>query len=193
MYYGDGMWMFFHLAVLKELLRWLFHLYVTTDRGDVPKGTTEIFFRKVKFWKEDGEEEAPPVFVGILFPLLPLPMEIVNNYMLHQLKVSSFVWDIFCTLDSRFIMIPRGNLKLILCLCFVYVSSRKSCVVVTFRRVNIWGTTFCDCFGCTSFSLIALVSGFPTTTNLVKAFVTLISVRTLANDTLYCWAVHSSS
>lgn len=31
-------------------------------RGDVPKGSTEIFFRKVKFWKEDGEEEAPPVF-----------------------------------------------------------------------------------------------------------------------------------
>ncbi|XP_019175241.1 PREDICTED: AP-4 complex subunit mu-like isoform X2 [Ipomoea nil] len=31
-------------------------------RGDVPKGSAEIFFRKVKFWKEDGEEEAPPVF-----------------------------------------------------------------------------------------------------------------------------------
>ncbi|KAJ8445098.1 hypothetical protein Cgig2_029470 [Carnegiea gigantea] len=31
-------------------------------RGDVPKGSTEIFFRKVKFWKEDGEEEAPPIF-----------------------------------------------------------------------------------------------------------------------------------
>ncbi|KNA03787.1 hypothetical protein SOVF_205760 [Spinacia oleracea] len=31
-------------------------------RGDVQKGSTEIFFRKVKFWKEDGEEEAPPVF-----------------------------------------------------------------------------------------------------------------------------------
>ncbi|KAJ8424653.1 hypothetical protein Cgig2_003087 [Carnegiea gigantea] len=31
-------------------------------RGDVPKASTEIFFRKVKFWKEDGEEEAPPVF-----------------------------------------------------------------------------------------------------------------------------------
>ncbi|XP_074263586.1 AP-4 complex subunit mu-like [Silene latifolia] len=31
-------------------------------RGDVPKGTTEVFFRKVKFWKQDGEEEAPPVF-----------------------------------------------------------------------------------------------------------------------------------
>lgn len=29
------------------------------------KGSAEIFFRKVKFWKEDGEEEAPPVFVGI--------------------------------------------------------------------------------------------------------------------------------
>ncbi|KAF3447237.1 hypothetical protein FNV43_RR12417 [Rhamnella rubrinervis] len=31
-------------------------------RGDVQKGTAEIFFRKVKFWKEDGQEEAPPVF-----------------------------------------------------------------------------------------------------------------------------------
>ncbi|KAK4359139.1 hypothetical protein RND71_021368 [Anisodus tanguticus] len=31
-------------------------------RGDVPKGSAEIFFRKVKFWKEDGGEEAPPVY-----------------------------------------------------------------------------------------------------------------------------------
>ncbi|CAL9190127.1 unnamed protein product [Musa hybrid cultivar] len=31
-------------------------------RGEVPKGSAEIFFRKVKFWKEDEEEEAPPVF-----------------------------------------------------------------------------------------------------------------------------------
>ncbi|KAL3634026.1 AP-4 complex subunit mu [Castilleja foliolosa] len=31
-------------------------------RGDVQKGSAEIFFRKVKFWKEDGKEEAPPVF-----------------------------------------------------------------------------------------------------------------------------------
>ncbi|GFS44040.1 clathrin adaptor complexes medium subunit family protein [Actinidia rufa] len=38
-------------------------------RGDVPKGSAEIFFRKVKFWKEDGEEEAPPVFV--VCPMLP--------------------------------------------------------------------------------------------------------------------------
>jgi hypothetical protein len=29
------------------------------DRGDVPRGTAEIFFRKVKFWKGD----APPAFV----------------------------------------------------------------------------------------------------------------------------------
>lgn len=37
------------------------------DRGEVPKGSSEIFFRKVKFW-EDGEmQEAPPVFVGIIF------------------------------------------------------------------------------------------------------------------------------
>ncbi|GMY06975.1 AP-4 complex subunit mu isoform X1 [Fagus crenata] len=31
-------------------------------RGEVQKGSTEVFFRKVKFWKEDGQEEAPPVF-----------------------------------------------------------------------------------------------------------------------------------
>lgn len=31
-------------------------------RGEVKKETAEIFFRKVKFWKEDGQEEAPPVF-----------------------------------------------------------------------------------------------------------------------------------
>ncbi|CAI0467830.1 unnamed protein product [Linum tenue] len=36
-------------------------------RGDVQKGSAEIFFRKVKFWKDDGEEEAPPVFVGFMF------------------------------------------------------------------------------------------------------------------------------
>ncbi|KAK8646787.1 hypothetical protein V6N13_120561 [Hibiscus sabdariffa] len=31
-------------------------------RSEVAKGSAEIFFRKVKFWKEDGQEEAPPVF-----------------------------------------------------------------------------------------------------------------------------------
>lgn len=32
-------------------------------RGEVPKGSAEIFFRKVKFWKGGDEaEEAPPVF-----------------------------------------------------------------------------------------------------------------------------------
>lgn len=32
-------------------------------RGEVPKGSAEIFFRKVKFWEgEEAEEEAPPVF-----------------------------------------------------------------------------------------------------------------------------------
>ncbi|KAK4747504.1 hypothetical protein SAY87_014090 [Trapa incisa] len=33
-------------------------------RGEVQKGSTEIFFRKVKFWKEEEQEEAqaPPVF-----------------------------------------------------------------------------------------------------------------------------------
>ncbi|XP_019056639.1 PREDICTED: AP-4 complex subunit mu isoform X2 [Tarenaya hassleriana] len=31
-------------------------------RAEVPKGSTETFFRKVKFWTEDGKEEAPPIF-----------------------------------------------------------------------------------------------------------------------------------
>ncbi|GMY28365.1 AP-4 complex subunit mu-like [Fagus crenata] len=31
-------------------------------RGEVQKGSAEVFFRKVKFWKEDGEGDAPPVF-----------------------------------------------------------------------------------------------------------------------------------
>lgn len=31
-------------------------------RGEVQKGSAEIFFRKVKFWKDDGEGDAPPVF-----------------------------------------------------------------------------------------------------------------------------------
>ncbi|XP_043808872.1 AP-4 complex subunit mu isoform X2 [Manihot esculenta] len=31
-------------------------------RGEVPKGSAEIFFRKVKFWKEDEGGDAPPVF-----------------------------------------------------------------------------------------------------------------------------------
>jgi hypothetical protein len=41
----------------------------------VPKGSAEIFFRKVKFWNEDEAEEAPPVFVRIRSPSPgPLPM-----------------------------------------------------------------------------------------------------------------------
>jgi hypothetical protein len=34
-------------------------------RGDVPKDTSEIFFRKVKFWNQgqSGVTEPPPVFV----------------------------------------------------------------------------------------------------------------------------------
>ncbi|KAL0911915.1 hypothetical protein M5K25_017851 [Dendrobium thyrsiflorum] len=37
-------------------------LFLNSDRGVVPKGSAEIFFRKVKFWKGDEAEEAPPVF-----------------------------------------------------------------------------------------------------------------------------------
>ncbi|PNX76298.1 AP-4 complex subunit mu-1-like protein [Trifolium pratense] len=32
-------------------------------RGEVQKGSPETFFRKVKFWKEDADGDAPPVFV----------------------------------------------------------------------------------------------------------------------------------
>jgi hypothetical protein len=38
---------------------------MSADRGEVPKGSAEIFFRKVKFWNDDEAEEAPPVFVRI--------------------------------------------------------------------------------------------------------------------------------
>ena len=31
-------------------------------RRDIKKGTSEVFFRKVKFWNEDGAETAPPIF-----------------------------------------------------------------------------------------------------------------------------------
>lgn len=48
------------------LIYQLIRVSIYADRGEVPKGSAEIFFRKVKFWKEDEAEEAPPVFVGIL-------------------------------------------------------------------------------------------------------------------------------
>ncbi len=39
-------------------------------RADVPKGTADIFFRKVKFWKGDP----PPVFVSTYpYEFIPLP------------------------------------------------------------------------------------------------------------------------
>ncbi|XP_006841205.3 AP-4 complex subunit mu [Amborella trichopoda] len=39
-----------------------FSRFMHADRGEVPKGSAEIFFRNVKFWKGDEGEEAPPVF-----------------------------------------------------------------------------------------------------------------------------------
>ncbi|XP_066400378.1 AP-4 complex subunit mu-like [Miscanthus floridulus] len=39
------------------------HIVFRDYRGEVPKGSAEIFFRKVKFWNDDEAEEAPPVFV----------------------------------------------------------------------------------------------------------------------------------
>ncbi|KAG2698548.1 hypothetical protein I3760_07G155500 [Carya illinoinensis] len=39
-------------------------------RGEVQKGSAEIFFRKVKFWKEDGDGDAPPIFVATIGAML---------------------------------------------------------------------------------------------------------------------------
>lgn len=57
------------------------------DRGEVQKEAAEIFFRKVKFWKEDGQEEAPPVFVGII---------LLKNARPCFLRWMSFYADIPC-------------------------------------------------------------------------------------------------
>ena len=53
------------------------------DRGEVQKGSAEIFFRKVKFWKEDGEGDAPPVFVGIF--------SLIFSFFFFFLFIASFV------------------------------------------------------------------------------------------------------
>ncbi|XP_066344604.1 AP-4 complex subunit mu-like, partial [Miscanthus floridulus] len=39
------------------------HVIFRDYRGEVPKGSAEIFFRKVKFWNDGKVEEAPPVNV----------------------------------------------------------------------------------------------------------------------------------
>jgi len=44
-----------------------FFVFLISDRGEVQKGSAEIFFRKVKFWEDGDLQEAPPVFVGIIF------------------------------------------------------------------------------------------------------------------------------
>ena len=76
------------------------------DRGEVQKGSAEIFFRKVKFWAEDGEGDAPPVFVGIFsliifeqnycqFFFSPFPLTfllcIVRLFVLHLSLVKAFL------------------------------------------------------------------------------------------------------
>ncbi|WVZ66722.1 hypothetical protein U9M48_015907 [Paspalum notatum var. saurae] len=41
------------------------HIVFRDYRGEVPKGSAEIFFRKVKFWNDDEAEEAPPNVDGV--------------------------------------------------------------------------------------------------------------------------------
>ena len=53
------------------------------DRGEVQKGSAETFFRKVKFWTEDREGDAPPVFVGIF---VIMSNNITSIYIYYELK-----------------------------------------------------------------------------------------------------------
>lgn len=47
--------------------RWCAHVRTGADRGDVVKGTPDIFFRQLKKYKND---EVPPVFVRRFFAIL---------------------------------------------------------------------------------------------------------------------------
>ncbi|KAI4321436.1 hypothetical protein MLD38_034817 [Melastoma candidum] len=56
-------------------------------RGEVQKGSTEIFFEKVEFWKEDGQEEAQaPLAIVIDASCLP-------NYLVKYLQMNSLQMD----------------------------------------------------------------------------------------------------
>jgi len=57
---------------------------MNADRGEAQKGSAETFFRKVKFWKEDAEGDAPPVFVGI-----SVIMSIYNFFFSHFSIINS--------------------------------------------------------------------------------------------------------
>ncbi|XP_027330739.1 AP-4 complex subunit mu-like isoform X2 [Abrus precatorius] len=66
-------------------------------RGEVQKGSAEIFFRKVKFWEDGGLQEAPPVFnvdgvnyfhvkvVGLLF-VATTRVNIAPSFVLELLQ-----------------------------------------------------------------------------------------------------------
>ena len=60
------------------------------DRGDVSKSSAEIFFRKVKFWKGEEGEEAPPVFVGILFLSILFSDGFRNRMMTYYSSATAF-------------------------------------------------------------------------------------------------------
>ncbi|KAB2628152.1 AP-4 complex subunit mu-like [Pyrus ussuriensis x Pyrus communis] len=57
------------------------------DRGGVPKGSAEVFFRKVKVWKDDGDGDgdAPPVFSEFVslscFGILRRISGVVKDYL----------------------------------------------------------------------------------------------------------------
>ncbi|KAG2391734.1 AP-4 complex subunit mu Adaptor protein [Vigna angularis] len=61
-------------------------------RGEVQKGSAEIFFRKVKFWEDGDLQEAPPVFVAISFDSLRVIFYSLAEYA-DFLCVMFFLWQ----------------------------------------------------------------------------------------------------
>jgi len=62
-----------------------------SDRGEVQKGSAEIFFRKVKFWEDGDLQEAPPVFVGIIF--LNQAEHIITCFKLEREYVTLLIFN----------------------------------------------------------------------------------------------------
>ncbi|RLN35800.1 hypothetical protein C2845_PM03G13080 [Panicum miliaceum] len=70
------------------------HIVFRDYRGEVPKGSAEIFFRKVKFWNDDEAEEAPPVFVRIYSLLLRSYSDCKFAEIVVSISVDPFLWKI---------------------------------------------------------------------------------------------------
>ncbi|XP_027330738.1 AP-4 complex subunit mu-like isoform X1 [Abrus precatorius] len=87
--FGKGGWSGGNIIIIARDL--------SSYRGEVQKGSAEIFFRKVKFWEDGGLQEAPPVFnvdgvnyfhvkvVGLLF-VATTRVNIAPSFVLELLQ-----------------------------------------------------------------------------------------------------------